>query len=410
MSSNSTSTVVKLLNVLTRPSHLGLLIHDWLGRSHPVQSDEEHLDAAIQWLLRAQDAAPGGGVAGGYYCPYGGWLEPYPETTGYIIPTLMQYGQRLNDPEFLQRAIRLGDWEIEIQLEDGAVRGGVGVNTYPIVFNTGQVIIGWAALARETKEARFQEAAVRAADWLVKVQDKNGKWSQFSHNNAPHAYHTRVAWPVLEVYALTGDEKYKACAQKHLEWVLSGAEENGWCAYMGFTPEENPLTHTIAYTIRGLLECAVYFDDYFHGQIMNTAQTASENLLLHYERRKPSPELSPRPLSANLDKKWKPAAQYSCVTGDAQLGIIWLKLFKQTGDARYLNGALKILDYVKSTQSLTAGNLGIRGAVPGSSPCWGKYNPFSFPNWATKFFADALMLQIDLMKSVERDVGVGGAT
>jgi hypothetical protein len=32
------------------------------------------------------------------------------------------------------------------------------------------------------------------------------------------------------------------------------------------------------------------------------------------------------------------------------------------------------------------------GAIPGSFPIWGRYEPFAFPNWATKFFCDALML------------------
>jgi hypothetical protein len=37
-------------------------------------------------------------------------------------------------------------------------------------------------------------------------------------------------------------------------------------------------------------------------------------------------------------------------------------------------------------------SVNVRGALPGSYPIWGKYEPFAFPNWATKFFADALMM------------------
>jgi hypothetical protein len=33
------------------------------------------------------------------------------------------------------------------------------------------------------------------------------------------------------------------------------------------------------------------------------------------------------------------------------------------------------------------------GAIPGSFPIWGRYEPFAFPNWATKFFCDALMIE-----------------
>ncbi|MBC8072612.1 MAG: hypothetical protein IAG13_30100, partial [Deltaproteobacteria bacterium] len=33
-----------------------------------------------------------------------------------------------------------------------------------------------------------------------------------------------------------------------------------------------------------------------------------------------------------------------------------------------------------------------RGAIKGSHPIWGGYSPFTYPNWATKFFVDALLL------------------
>ena len=33
------------------------------------------------------------------------------------------------------------------------------------------------------------------------------------------------------------------------------------------------------------------------------------------------------------------------------------------------------------------------GAISGSYPFWGRYEPFAFPNWATKYLADALMLE-----------------
>ena len=33
----------------------------------------------------------------------------------------------------------------------------------------------------------------------------------------------------------------------------------------------------------------------------------------------------------------------------------------------------------------------VRGAIAGSYPIWGRYAPLTFPNWATKFFIDALI-------------------
>src|SRR5689334_17730185 len=50
-------------------------------------SDDDHLRAAAEWLVRAQDASPSGGISGRYLVGRG-WTSAYPETTGYTIPTL----------------------------------------------------------------------------------------------------------------------------------------------------------------------------------------------------------------------------------------------------------------------------------------------------------------------------------
>ncbi|MFH1893552.1 MAG: hypothetical protein ABIK83_12830 [Candidatus Zixiibacteriota bacterium] len=136
--------------IYRRPSHLNIILRD---KRHPAAAapaeNSVRIKAAMEWLCRAQDATGCGGVSGGYHFDTG-WLGPYPETTGYIIETFIEYSSITHDNSFLDRAVRMGDWECEVQLDTGAVRGGVGVNDYPIVFNTGQVMLGWAALHRAT--------------------------------------------------------------------------------------------------------------------------------------------------------------------------------------------------------------------------------------------------------------------
>ena len=43
-------------------------------------------------------------------------------------------------------------------------------------------------------------------------------------------------------------------------------------------------------------------------------------------------------------------------------------------------------------QDIEIRNKRIRGAIAGSSPLWGSYQKFAFPNWATKFLLDSLLL------------------
>jgi len=149
-----------------------------LAGGHPADTRHRpHLVEAIEWLGRAQDATPDDGFARGYSVLYSryfgdqGWQPSYPETTGYIIPTLLHASQFLDRPQLAERALRAARWEIEVQLESGAVQGGViGERRSPAVFNTGQVIFGWLAAYESSGAAQFAEAAVRAGRYLVSVQ------------------------------------------------------------------------------------------------------------------------------------------------------------------------------------------------------------------------------------------------
>ena len=45
------------------------------------------------------------------------------------------------------------------------------------------------------------------------------------------------------------------------------------------------------------------------------------------------------------------------------------------------------------TRGIRKESINTMGAINGSFPLWGKYEPFAYPNWATKYFADAMMLE-----------------
>ena len=105
-----------------RAPNLQLLSRPFVDRERNSRAgftDRDHLLAAATWLERAQDAGGDGGVAGRYSL-HTGWTSSYPETTGYIIPTLIRLSDALGEPRLRERARRGVNFLLSVQLECGA--------------------------------------------------------------------------------------------------------------------------------------------------------------------------------------------------------------------------------------------------------------------------------------------------
>ena len=346
-----------------------------------------HLDAAIAWLKHAQDVTGNGGVAQTYLVRSQRWAPSYPETTGYIIPTFYRYAALAGDEDALIRARRMADWEIEIQHPTGGVlAGALGDSDRPTVFNTGQVIFGWVRAFEEEGDERYRQAAVRAADWLIKTMDADGCWRKFgSPMTGKHinTYNTRTAWSLARVHDITGDRAYLKAAVRNAEWAMTKRNERGWLDQNCLQDNTQPFTHTIAYAMRGLLEigAAAGRDDFLAAaRVIGDAMIAA----LPADGRLPG----------RFNEHWKPTVKWSCLTGDCQLGINWGRLYQITSEEHYQEATSRILGFVKKTQSLSGADTDTRGGIKGSFPINGGYHPWQYPNWATKFYADALMVDM----------------
>lgn len=384
------------------PSLANLWARDLTDARHKPQASAVHLRETMNWLERAHDAAEKKGVAGGFSVVEG-WLSPYPETTGYIIPTFYDYAEFSGENEWRERARAMADWEITVQMPDGAVQAGfykgAEAERKPAVFNTGQVILGWCRAFLETRDERYLTAARLAGDWLIKAQSDDGAWrvSSSETETSVHAYDVRTAWSLLEIYDITAEEKYLESARRKIDWTLRQQRANGWFENNAFFVSDDkwtlPLTHTIAYVMEGLQESHRILGD---ENYLRAVELTAEKLLRIFELR--------RSMAGEFDERWKSSAKYSCLTGNAQIAGVWLKLFQENGDARFLSAALKLDDYTKSTQNLKSMHGGVRGGIKGSQPIYGKYTPFIFVNWGAKFFADTLMLEEKAMREFEEKV------
>jgi hypothetical protein len=175
--------------------------------------------------------------------------------------------------------------------------------------------------------------------------------------------------------------------------VLSQWRPSGWFDGINLRSHPNYL-HFIAYVLQGVLECAFLRrrDDAIQ-KISKSAWT----LLRRFENDKCLP--------GAYEADFKRGAQFACLTGNAQMSCVWLRLFEVTDDLRYLNAALKMNEMLKRLV-LTKGRRGVDGGVSGSYPVWGAYQPLRYISWGCKFFADALMLEQRLTRSLQAaDIG-----
>ena len=354
------------------------------GTNQFKTSNKVHMREAMDWLMLANDSTSDAGVSEAFHL-FHGWLPSYPETTGYIIETFFDYSNDNQNDIIKKRAKKMADWLISIQHENGSFPDSYFKKE--MVFDTGQILFGLVRAYENTKQSKYKEAAIRAGNWLISEQEKDGTWIKNAYNKIPHTYYSRVAWSLLDLHKITSEDKYVIACMNNINWALSCQSDNGWFKNASFTLQNhnNPFTHTIAYTIRGILESGIYLSD---KRFINSAVKAMDNLMIMI----PSDGF----ICGTYDKNGKGNKKYSCLTGSAQLSIIFLKLYKLTQDYKYLNKGRQINNYLKTKQNIKTNNRNIRGAIAGSYPIWGKYIHFSYPNWATKFFIDALLLEDSL--------------
>src|SRR4051794_23104504 len=277
------------------------------------------LEGAYGWLRAAHDAHDDGGVAGWYDLLAGAWSGSYPETTGYIIPTFLAYAEATGDADARARALRMADWECAVQLASGAVVSGfVGASDEPAVFNTGQCLFGWATAFDAVGDPAYRTAAERAAAWLMDHQEADGSWRrQLSAlaRGEVHTYNTRSAWGLAVAGSVLGEPSFVEAALRNCRWALTQRDERGWFASTGFTAGEAPLLHTTAYVLEGLQGVHALTGE---AALLDAVQVAADALVAAYRR--------DGGLAGRYGPAFTPAARWRCLTGEAQLAVVLLRL------------------------------------------------------------------------------------
>jgi hypothetical protein len=278
------------------------------------------------------------------------------------------------------------DWLVSIQFPNGGFQGGaIGSRPRrPVIFNTGQILLGLAAGVRQFGNVYLYDM-IRAADWLVKTQDPDGCWRNYPTPFATaeeKSYDTHVAWGLFEAARLQPGRGYGEAGLRNVYWALTCQRPDGWFEKCCLTDPSRPLTHTLGYALRGLVEAYRFSgDDRLLKACVKTAdglaRTVREDGFL----------------AGRFSPGFKPAVSWSCLTGSAQISCCWLILYGITGMDRYRDAALKVNRFLRRTID-TAGPPDTRGALKGSFPVFGDYCRYQYPNWGIKFLIDALTLEL----------------
>ena len=342
---------------------------------------EAAIQACLQWLCLAQDrsASKDGGVAR-HYSLIDGWSSSYPETTGYIADTFIEYGLETGNSEIIGRAQRMLDWLVSIQFPDGAFQGGMVDQEprLPATFDTGQDLIGLAAGARI--DSRYREPMIRAADWLLRSQDSEGSWRKFETPFAvpgEKVYETHVSIGLFRAAAVAPDRGYLEAGRRQVLWALGFQKPNGWFDKCCLTDHQRPLTHTIGYALRGIVEAFLATKDKI---FLEAACRTADGLLRAFG--------SDGRLPGRLTSDWQSAADWVCLTGTSQVAECLFLLSELAAREEYERTARKANTFVRRTITMS-GPSEINGGVKGSFPVDGWYGRWQYLNWAGKFTVDA---------------------
>lgn len=348
----------------------------------------DHALLTLNWLAKAQDAQTDGGVSA-YYSSTRGWAPSFIETTGYCIGTYLNYAPLYPELPLLQRAEKMAVFLLNMQLDSGGFRTytpAVDPNSQPTIFNTAQDLIGLCDFYQHSKKIIYLNAAVKAANFLLRNQEKDGSWIEKTYGGKKHTYQTRVALALIKTYLLTGDIRYKKAAHQNLEWTLAQQHPNGWFAHAelpGF-PAHDPITHTIAYVLEGLLFSGLLLNE---GRYVKAAIRSLIQLGRQYD--------TDGTLWATYSQNWQATSRYECLTGTAQCAQLFLIAGSLFNYHVFTERGTRLLTSVKKAQIISSIDPALIGAVAGSRPVFGSlttltgYCRAAVINWGAKFFLDA---------------------
>ena len=286
---------------------------------------------ALHWVLAQK--LPLGGIRVESRHP-----NAYPEVTGYLVPTLLNYGER-------ELAAELTRWLVCIQRSDGSYTDPDHGEKY--TFDTGQVLRG--LLAARDLVPQAGEAAGRAARYLLcQLPDggERGFRQAYAGTNCPETVALYVLPPLVQAADCFEMAGLRDAVRRCLDYYV------GHPHFLRI----DDLSHFLAYELEALID-------------LGRSDLATP--VLDKLRGEQKTDGSVRGIGG---------AKWVCTPGLAQLAICWYKV----GQWEAADKAMAWLEAHQERDGGFRGSYG-RGAA---------YKPDVEISWAPKFYLDAHLLRV----------------
>jgi uncharacterized protein YyaL (SSP411 family) len=372
---------------LYKPSNARLYLLDKMKFVGRLPGHQQALENVFQWI-EASLKANGDGGSAAYYTLGRGWKASYPETTGYLIPTLYEYADYSGSEKWSELARSAGEWLLSIQFENGAWQGGqTDSGIGPRVFNTAMILDGMVECYEREGDDRYLKSGERGVHWLL---DQTNSEGLFVHNNVSGGGSfdlLSLACMARVIQHLDKKEELFDRIRPLIDAHIQFQTENHWwrnCNFEG-SFKDTALLHHLGYTLDGLVILSEIMGE---SRYFDTAYRTARKLMSLFEVNGTLPAYSRSDWTYFQDL----GGDHSyCLTGYSQLAIVFLKIARIRGDQRYQSTALKIIDIVSAIGNRRPGSEGVNFGLAGSFPIFGNYQPYQFVNWAAKYHAESIL-------------------
>ncbi len=274
-----------------------------------------------------------------------GVKKPYPEVTGYFIPSLLQWGYR-------NIAVSFAKWLCEIQKPDGSWYDTE--DKQPYIFDSAQILKGLLSVRHLYPEVDLNIR--RGCEWILSNMSEDGRLPSPRENDFGDG---KTYGEIIHLYCLSplveaGEIFHKPEYIEKANRILTYYKEHEYKQIAQFSL----LSHFYAYVMEGLLDI---------GEEKLVRQAMDE--VAHLQKESGA-------VPAYRDVDWV------CSTGMFQLALVWFRLGE-------LEKGNKAFQYACKLQNASGGWFGsyLSDERPNEV---NTYFPNSEISWAVKYFLDAL--------------------